>query len=165
MRLIRLPAHWQLGVWSLMRYDRIEIMKRLAILLLFILVLALPHSISAQFGGCLPGFCAATTVCTPVVVTNTKTIDGTAGNQFSATNTGTITLTTTLTNNVIILVYYHESNTHGAQTISSVTSTHLTWTRRSFFNPTVGSNPWDFEIWWAPATAALTAEVITIALT
>jgi hypothetical protein len=93
----------------------------------------------------------------------TKTIDGTAGGQFSATNTGTITLTTTLPNDVIVLLYLHESNTNPAATISTVTSPSLTWAKRSGYAFNV--NPIDMEIWWAPAAAALTAEVVTITLT
>jgi hypothetical protein len=92
--------------------------------------------------------------------TNNKTIDGTAGGQFSTTNTGTVTLTTTQANDVIILSYYHNANL-GPRTIATVTSAHLTWARRS-------RNAWgsdsDNEIWWATASSPLTAEVITITL-
>src|SRR4051812_14971446 len=95
--------------------------------------------------------------CPTVPITNTKTIDGTAGGQFSATNTGTVTLTTAQNNDVIVLLYYHESNTHGTETIQTVTSPNLTWTKRVAYTFTIGGNPWDFEIWWAPAAVPVVA--------
>ena len=90
-----------------------------------------------------------------------KTIDGTAGGQFSGAGPGTITLSTTQTNDVAILVYFHENNAT-TNTIASVTSPHLTWAKRSSY---FTLSTWDFEIWWAPAAAVLTSEVITITLT
>jgi hypothetical protein len=99
----------------------------------------------------------------------TKAIDGTAGGQFSGTNTGTVTLTTTQANDVIVLMYFHENATHAGvpQSISSVTSTHLTWAKRKAYSweQTTTNIYDDLEIWWANASAALTSEVITITLT
>lgn len=99
---------------------------------------------------------------------NNKAIDGTAGGQFSTTNTGTVTLTTTQSNDVIILMFYHENKPGSTSpTISTVTSSHLTWAKRKgyTFNTGSGTNCQDLEIWWATASAALTSEVITITLT
>jgi len=131
---------------------------------------AIIRPVEAQFGGCLPALCATPVApgcppCAPIVTVNTKTIDGTAGGQFTRTNTGTITLTTTQTNDVAVLIYYHESDNLAAETIASVTSPNLTWVHHRTYNPTVGGNPWDFEIWYAPAPVAVTAELITITLT
>jgi hypothetical protein len=96
-------------------------------------------------------------------------IDGTAGGQFSTTNTGTVTLTTTSANDVIILMYYHQDSQHNntTSTISSVASTHLTWTKRKQFgwSEAAGTDEQNIEIWWAVAASALTSEVITITLT
>ena len=92
-----------------------------------------------------------------------KTIDGTAGGQFASTNTGTVTLSTTLANDVIVLMYFHQQTS--AQTIATVTSPHLTWTKRKNYPSTVGSRSTDLEIWWAPSSAVLTSEVITITTT
>lgn len=96
-------------------------------------------------------------------------IDGTAGGQFSTTNTGTVTLTTTQANDVIVLMFYAQNTTHTnvLETVSSVTSAHLTWVKRKAYswklNTTNIYN--DLEIWWANASAALTSEVITVTLT
>lgn len=98
----------------------------------------------------------------------TLTIDGTAGGQFSGTNTGTVTLTTTKANDVIVLMFYAEHSGGAAQTISSVTSPHLTWAKRKGYSWTytaAGPVPSTHEIWWAPASAALSSEVITITMT
>jgi hypothetical protein len=95
-------------------------------------------------------------------VINNKAIDGTAGGQFSTTSTGTVTLTTTQPNDVIILSYFHNGGS-GAHTIASVTSAHLTWAKRSQHG--WGGGPSNNEIWWATASAPLTSEVITITLT
>jgi hypothetical protein len=94
-------------------------------------------------------------------VINNKVIDGTAGGQFSTTNTGTVTLTTTQANDVIILSYFHNGGS-GARTIATVTSPHLTWAKRS--QNGWGGGPSDNEIWWATASSPLTSEVITITL-
>lgn len=98
-------------------------------------------------------------------------IDGTAAGQFSTTNTGTVTLSTTQTNDVIVLMFFAENFTHlGVDaTISTVTSPNLTWAKRHSYNvqdPSIGPNtPKDIEIWWAHAIAALSSEVITITTT
>lgn len=92
---------------------------------------------------------------------NNKAIDGTAGANFSTASTGTVTLTTTQSNDVIILSYFHNGGS-GAHTISTVTSAHLTWAKRS--QRGWGGGPSDTEIWWATASSPLTSEVITITL-
>ena len=85
---------------------------------------------------------------TTPATTGPKTIDGTAGGQFSVGINGNISLTTTLPNDVIILMYFHEFSS--AQTIATVTSPHLTWTKRRNYPVTLGGFPSSLEIWWRP---------------
>jgi hypothetical protein len=99
----------------------------------------------------------------PVTAAVVKSIDGTAGGQFTGAGPGTITLTTTQANDVVVLVYFHGANS-GTTAISSVTSPHLTWTKRSNWIDSPVGALFDFEIWWAPAAAVLTSEVITITI-
>lgn len=96
-------------------------------------------------------------------VTTTKFIDGSAGGQFSSGTTGTVTLSTTTANDLIVLMYFHEQTS--ARTIATVTSPHLTWTKRSNYAVTLNGFPSDLEIWWAPSSAVLTSEVVTITTT
>src|SRR6266702_3531788 len=96
-------------------------------------------------------------------------IDGSAGGQFSHTNTGTVTLTTTQAKDVIILAYYHQDKVNQPVTravINTVASANLTWNKRKqfLFDTGTNTNEQDIEIWWAYAAAALTSEVITITL-
>jgi hypothetical protein len=96
----------------------------------------------------------------------TKAIDGSATGQFSLTNTGTVSLTTSTANVIILTV--HNQKVASAQTVSTVTSSHLTWARRT-------SDAWvdtvtvfadeNMEIWWAHASGPLSSEVITVTLT
>jgi hypothetical protein len=67
-------------------------------------------------------------------------------------STATITVSTTAGNEVICIVVGTES---GA-TVSSMTSADLTWTLRASNSP--------LQIWWAPAAAIVTSEVVTINL-
>ena len=98
-------------------------------------------------------------------VAGTPTLDGTATGQFTSTTSGTVTLSTTKTNDVIVLLVASEQTT--LQTVSSVTSAHLTWTRRGggniFFAGQGCYN--NLEVWWAPSTGILTSEVITVTMT
>ena len=98
--------------------------------------------------------------------TASKSIDGSAKATFAFTNSGTVTLTTTQTNDVIVLVYYGATlSPNAARTVSTVTSSGLTWTKRSGNTYTHASGNTDrssIEIWWAVAAAALTSHVITV---
>ena len=98
--------------------------------------------------------------------TNAKAIDGSAGNKFSSASSGTVTLTTTQANDVVILLVHNEKNA-SAQTVSTVTSPHLTWARRTaqaWTDTGASSTKENMEIWWAHAGAALSSEVITVTL-
>ena len=95
---------------------------------------------------------------------STPSLDGTATGQWSGSATGTVTVTTTQVNDVVILLIGCEQNA-ALQTVSSVASAHLTFARRGGFNGQPGTgNYQSFEIWWAPATTVLTSEVVTITL-
>ena len=97
-------------------------------------------------------------------ISGTPSLDATATGQWSGTSSGTVTLTTTQTNDVVVLLIGCEQDA-ALQTVSSVTSAHLTFTRRGGFNGVPGSgNNQSFEIWWAPSAGILTSEVITITL-
>lgn len=101
----------------------------------------------------------------PPAAVNNKAIDGHATGTFSGTNTGTVTLTTTSANDVIVVMISSEKIA-SAQTVSTVTSSQVTFAKRAglaFVNANNNSNQ-NLEIWWGKAPAALTAEVITITL-
>src|SRR5260370_27857859 len=100
-----------------------------------------------------------------VAAVNTKGIDGSASGTFGGSS-GTVTLTTTLANDVIIICIHNEKS-GSAQTVSTVTSTHLTWARRTsqaWLNSGGDASSNNQEIWWATASSALTSEVITVTL-
>ncbi len=100
-----------------------------------------------------------------VAAVNTKAIDGSASGTFGGSS-GTVTLTTTLANDVIIICIHNEKS-GSAQTVSTVTSTHLTWARRTsqaWLNSGGDASSNNQEIWWATASSALTSEVITVTL-
>lgn len=85
-------------------------------------------------------------------------LDTSASAQASRTNTGTVTLSTTKADDIIVFVTGAETTT-GAPAVASVSSTSgLTWHKRSAV--TSGLN--DQEVWWAHAPAVLTSEVITV---
>ena len=82
----------------------------------------------------------------------TLAIDGTA--QVVATNgtSSSVSLSTTSTNDVVVVVVY------SGTTVTGVTSAHLTFTKRVQYTNAQTLNQ---EIWWAPAASALTSESIT----
>jgi hypothetical protein len=96
---------------------------------------------------------------------NHKTLDGFATGGFT-TASGTVTLTTVNAGDVILLSV-HTLNVGAAFAVTSVTSASLTWTRRTTksWTDTGGAGIFNnLDIWWAPASAALSAEVITVTL-
>lgn len=123
-------------------------MKRIAALL-FLLGLALfgPQA-SAQFNGCPPGFCNLGSA----AVSNALSADGTANTAgFSAANT--ITLTTTKTNDIIIVDIVNNACSGGATTISD--GALLSWTKHA-------GGTGILQEYWALSTGILTADVIAI---
>lgn len=91
------------------------------------------------------------------------TIDGTpAGGNFTRTTSGTATLTTSLTNDIIVVVIA-TGDAASTQTVSSVASANVTYAKRKDFAVTTnGGQKLNLEVWWGLATSALTSEVITV---
>jgi hypothetical protein len=96
--------------------------------------------------------------------TGVGSIDGSASSNFSSTSSATVSITTTKSNDVVVLHIGYEGPT--AQTVTSVTSSSLTWTKRQGMTlATDGAGYADaMEEWWAPATSTLSSEVITVNL-
>lgn len=94
-----------------------------------------------------------------------KTFDHVFTGSITGTSSGTISMTTALTNDIIVLLVHCE-NTGSTQTVSSVTSSGLTWAlrKRISFNNTNDSLQQNMEVWWAYSSAALTSSVITVTL-
>jgi hypothetical protein len=101
----------------------------------------------------------------------TPTADGSAvvGNVATGTSSGTVTLSTSLTNDIIYISTFARSQGSSSPNITSITSSHVTWARRAQKQDhfTSGSADcagcWaDTELWWGAASATLSSEVITI---
>jgi hypothetical protein len=89
--------------------------------------------------------------------------DGTAvvNQGLSGATSGAITLSTTLPDNIIVVMVTLEDWPNPAPTVTSITDTAgLTWARRSFKEQTSSINR--VEVWWAHAAAVLTSDVITV---
>ena len=91
----------------------------------------------------------------------TPSVDGTpVTNGATNTTTGTVTFTAAA-NRVAVLYIGIEQNP--AVVVNTVTSPHLTWTRRAQAGPTQGDRAKDeIEVWWATVSAAVTSEVVTV---
>ncbi|WP_395407959.1 hypothetical protein ACHMW6_15470 [Pseudoduganella sp. UC29_106] len=87
------------------------------------------------------------------------TIDGSVGDQRSTASSGTVTLTTTQTNDIIIIVAYCENPGSAAPTVTSVTGGGLTFALRCRSN---GSSHGNLEVWWALAPSALSSVTFTV---
>lgn len=93
------------------------------------------------------------------------TVDGSAINQTwpGGTSSATVTLTTTQTNDVILVGVATENNTGALRTVSSISSTSgLAFTQRSHANTPAGAV--GIETWQAVSSGALTSEVITVTM-
>lgn len=91
-------------------------------------------------------------------------IEGANHNIFSGTNTGTVNVTTAGTNRILVVSVHNEKN-GSRQTVSSVTSAGLTWTRRKAFAFNASNTALqNLETWWAYAPSQLTAHTITVTL-
>lgn len=97
-------------------------------------------------------------------------IDGhaiTAPGGFNGSTSGTVTLTTSLAQDLIVVVVACEDFASSHATVSSVTATGLTFTKRSsvYQDNVAGvyASTWNtLEVWSAPASAAQSAKVITV---
>jgi hypothetical protein len=95
----------------------------------------------------------------------TLALDGFIGANFSGTNSGGMTLTTSNNDDIIIVAIGHEDHGHTiGQTVSSVTATGLTFAKRAsaFNHGDVDGSA--CEVWWAYAAAA-GSYPITVTLT
>jgi len=91
------------------------------------------------------------------------TLDGTGTNANTAggASSATVTLTTSLTNDIIVVCSSVENNTSSAPNVSSITATGLTFYFRS--GGTYGGSVANrIEIWWAYSSAILTSKTITV---
>ncbi len=86
------------------------------------------------------------------------TIDGHVQSLFNATNAPTVTLTTALSNDVIVVVMGSGLDT-GA--VTSISGGGLTWAKRSSKVLTAHLR---MEVWWAFAASPLSAVTITVNL-
>lgn len=80
--------------------------------------------------------------------------------QFTTTNTKSLSLTTTVANDLIVAAVALE-NPGGVPTVSTMTSAHLTFTKVG----TVKTAVLDIEVWTARASGILTSESITVTTT
>lgn len=119
-------------------------------LLLILLALTPAKGFTYFFGGTATG-----SVVSPIVLDNSV-----AGASTSALNC-TATLTTTLTNDEWV-VYYYVTDVQSTPHASTVTSPNLTWTKRTASSQSTTGAVVDVEEWYAPATTALTSEVVTV---
>lgn len=79
---------------------------------------------------------------------------------LSGASSGAVTFSTTLPDDIIVLMMSLENSPAAAPTVLSVADTAgLTWARRSFQNH--ASTTHRLEVWWAHAAAVLTGDVIT----
>ncbi len=147
-----------------------------------------PPSVSGVSGGGLAWTHRASTSAetftqyyVPVTLTNnavaTPAIDGSATGCFGATQTapcvtgttsGTVTLTTTSANDVIVVEVSNEHATAGpTRTVSTLACTSACTGLSTFSlrkaNTQAGTFQ-DLEAWWATATSALTSSVFTVTL-
>jgi hypothetical protein len=91
-------------------------------------------------------------------------VDGNATNKFSTASSGTVTLSTTQTNDVILVWVGFEPHNNNNYSVSSVTASGLTFTKYGSVTYTNGTFYQNQELWWAPASGVLTSEVITVTL-
>ena len=90
----------------------------------------------------------------------TPTLDGHAHGVKSTGADLTLTLTTSLTNDVIVVQVYNELNAGAAAVSSVVAASGVTaFTKRARSN---GSTNGSLEVWWGVAAAALAGVVITV---
>jgi len=92
------------------------------------------------------------------------TLDGHATGQFSSTNSGTVTLTTSNTNDIIVVLICNGTTTSSTVAVSSVTASGLSFTNRSQTLGTIRGTGYGYEVWWALASGALISKVITVTL-
>lgn len=96
------------------------------------------------------------------------TLDGHASSVGAAANTATVALTTSLTNDIIVVMAFSQKNATPHRTVSGITDTAgLTWTKRSAIAQDSAVGQFitcfiDAEVWWAYSSGALTGDTITV---
>jgi hypothetical protein len=96
-------------------------------------------------------------------------LDGTASNNsFSTASSGTTTLTTSDSNDVIVVEIFDENTSSPSPSVTSVTANGLTFQKRSAISGSgvgqYGTSVDDMEIWWAISSAPLSSEDIGVNL-
>src|ERR1700676_1550199 len=91
-------------------------------------------------------------------------LDGAAvnANTFSITSSHSLSISTTVANDLILVAVGLEGS-GTQQSVSSVTSSHLTFTKRASIQGSSGKM--DVELWEARASGTLSSESITVTLT
>ena len=101
-------------------------------------------------------------------VSSSLTLDGTVSGAIGTGNTShSVSLTTTEADDLIVVIvgWTGHSLSPGTNSVSSVTASGLTFTRRAQLRDrTGGSYDGNIEIWTAPASLALTSESIAVTM-
>ncbi len=92
---------------------------------------------------------------------------GNTASNITWAGTTSATATITLAADSVVLVGIHQSHATVTETVSTVTSAHLTFAKRSSVSHTNSAgndtHHQEYELWWAYSSGALTSEVITVA--
>lgn len=96
-------------------------------------------------------------------VAPTLTLDGSATAIMSGNNSGTITLSTNLSNDIIVLAVISENNGGAGKHVTGVSDgSGLTWASRASID--AAETGLSLDTWWAYAPSALSSDVITYTL-
>jgi len=106
----------------------------------------------------------------PVTITNCAsclpalTVDGSATGSFTSASSGTVTLTTSDSNDIIVVMVEDEDTGNAVlRTVSSVAASGLTFAHRS--SGSINSSPYtEMEVWYAAASTPLSSVTITATL-
>lgn len=99
----------------------------------------------------------------------TFAIGNTVANNALTGSSGTVTISLSAGSVLLMSIHTTALQTGGFRTVSSVTSSHLTFAQRSSrqhrdTNIGAGRLFQNAEVWWANVTSALTSEVVTVTL-
>ncbi len=91
--------------------------------------------------------------------------------SFNSTSSGSVSVSTTSTNDVIIIFIQSTKRTGAAATVSSISGGGLTWANRTALTATYTAGCFagntchgDFEEWWAFSSTTLTGTSVTVTL-
>lgn len=93
-------------------------------------------------------------------------VDGSATVNFSLVSSKAITLTTSIANDIIVVIVGYEINpSSGAPSVSGVSDTAgLTWHRRGGIHANTVTHDSDIDCWWAYSSGTLSSDAITVSL-